>query len=335
MAAYQQAGNPGKVEQMANAILQIDPGNVRALAIATFLQRAAATRGDQAAVGKVRANAEKGLAAVEGWPKPDGMTDEAFGRLRSQMTAIFAGAAGYGALQAKDYASARTYFLKAVEIDPANLQDVYQLAIACLETNPTEVSGFWYVARAVSLAKGRNSAAAEQAIEKYGRARYRKYHGSDKGWDALLASAGGQVAPPAGFTVKARPTDCEMAVQAVEEHDPATLSVADWEFVLSHRDCSAAAGKAAQKVWQAIQKMEKEGTTRLKLPVKVISATRGRILAAVTAENRQGNRADLDVTLAQPVAAPPAAGAEITVVGLMIGYTPEPFSFTMTQGEVQ
>ncbi|HEY6873017.1 MAG TPA: hypothetical protein VI298_09870 [Geobacteraceae bacterium] len=335
MAAYQQAGNQAKVEQMASAVLQIDPDNVRALAISVYLQRFKATGGDREAAEKVRANGEKGLAAVQSWPKPEEMTDEAFARLRKQMTGIFAGAAGFGALQAKDYAVARNYFLQSLEIDPANLQDVYQLAVADLEMTPLEASGFWYIARAINLAKAQNNSAGAQSIEKYGKAKYKKYHGSEQGWDTVLASAETGVSPRAGFTVKAAPTECEIAVQAVEENDPATLSFSDWEFVLAHRDCSAEAGKAAQKVWQAIQDKQKQGAARLQIPVKVISATRERILAAITDENRQNNMVDLEITMEKPVRVPPVAGSEINVIGVLTGYTPTPFAFTMTRGEVR
>ena len=130
MAAYQQSGNQAKVEHLANLILQHDPGKVRALAIAVYFQRIRATQGDPEAVKKLRVNGEKGLGAVRNWSRPDGVTDEDFGRLRKQMTAIFAGAAGFAALQNKDYATARGYYEKSIEMDPSNLQDVYQLAIA-------------------------------------------------------------------------------------------------------------------------------------------------------------------------------------------------------------
>src|SRR4029077_15399753 len=39
MGAYQQAGNQQKVEQLARTILQVEPNNVRALAIVVFLER--------------------------------------------------------------------------------------------------------------------------------------------------------------------------------------------------------------------------------------------------------------------------------------------------------
>src|SRR5258708_32936545 len=46
MAAYQQAGNVANVTGTANRILKLDPGDVRAPAIVTFLYRALAAQAD-------------------------------------------------------------------------------------------------------------------------------------------------------------------------------------------------------------------------------------------------------------------------------------------------
>jgi tetratricopeptide (TPR) repeat protein len=335
MAAYQQSGNQAKVEQMANVILQNDPDHVRALAVVTYIQRFKATQGDYEALKKVRANGEKGLDAVKKWPKPEGISDADFEKLRNQMTEIFSGAVAFGALQVKDYARASKYYLQSVRIDPTNLQDVYQLGIAYLEMNPINIAGFWYIAKAISLTQAQNNGAAAQSIGQYGKAKYKKYHGSEQGWDEMLASVAKQVSPPVGFTVKAAPTECEIAVQAVEQNDPSTLSFSDWEFILAHRDCSAEAGKAAQTVWQAIQDKQKQGAAKLQIPVKVISATREHISAAITDENRENNKVDLEIIMEKPIPEAPAPGSEIKIIGVLVGYTPKPFTFKMTQGEVR
>src|SRR5436305_6032371 len=70
MAAYQQAGNQGKVEETAKRLLQFDPNNIRALAIVTFIDRAKATNGDQAALRSVCDESQRGLQALPSWQKP-------------------------------------------------------------------------------------------------------------------------------------------------------------------------------------------------------------------------------------------------------------------------
>ena len=112
-------------------------------------------------------------------------------------------------------------------------------------------------------------------IDRYVRSRYRIYRGSEQGWNELLARVvAGERAPPAGF-VKSIPhalTPPEAALQVVDDHDPASLSFADWALVLRHRDATPANKTAAEKVWKVITDKQQGGGTRLKIPVKVISA---------------------------------------------------------------
>lgn len=332
MAAYQQAGNVTKLTSTANHLLELDPANVRALAIVTFLNRSLASQGDAKAASDVRVEADKGLKALPGWQKPEGVSDADFEKLRKQMAAIFHGAAGFAALQAKDYPAARDHYLQSIENDLNNLQDVYQLAVAELEMKPADPNGFWYVAKAFQLAH--DNAAAQKSIEAYGKAKYRRYHGGEDGWDELVAAVANQSARPADFLIKPAPTAAEIAVKAVQDNAPGDLSFGDWEFVLNLRDASPANKEAAEKVMQAILEKEKQGTVKMRTPVKVISASGNTLQVAITDENQQANRADMQVTLTKPTLHPATAGAMIEVVGVITDYVLNPFAFRMTQAEV-
>jgi hypothetical protein len=332
LAAYQQAANVAKLTSTANRILELDPGNVRALAIVTFLNRSLASQGDAKAAADARADAEKGLKALPAWQKPDGVSDADFDKLRKQMAAIFHGAAGFAALQAKDYPAARDHYLQSIENDPNSLQDVYQLAVAELEMKPADPNGLWYVAKAFQLAQG--NAAAQKSIADYGKAKYRRYHGSEDGWDQLVAATANQPVRPADFSIKPAPTAAEIAVKAVQDNAPGDLSFSDYEFVLSLRDASPANKEAADKVMQAILDKEKQGAAKLRMSVKVISATQGTVQAAITDENQQANKADLQVTMTKPMLHPPTAGATVDVIGVITEYVPSPFTFIMKDGEI-
>ncbi len=335
MAAYQAANNQQKVAEIATKILQINPTAVRPLAIVTFIERSNAKTPQDFA--KVRQDGEKGLAALATWTKPPELSEAEFAKLKDQMTAIFAGAAGFGALQAKDYAAARDFYLKSVKIDPNNLQDVYQLAVADLEMSPIDKTGFWYLAKAYSLAQG--NAAGQKSIGDYGKAKYRKYHGNYDGWDQFLASVATQSAPPAEIPIAAAPSPQELACKAVQDNDPATLSFSDWEYVLQYRDAGPQCNKdAADKVWQAIQAKQKDASgneLKIKLPgVKVVAATSDSVDVALTDDNQQANKADLHLVLEKPLARPPAPGSSVDIIGVFASYTPQPFMFTMEKGEL-
>jgi hypothetical protein len=262
------------------------------------------------------------------------MTDAEFKTMRDQVAKIFYGAAGFAALQSKDFGQARNYYLKAVEIDPTELQDVYQLSVAELQMSPIDVNGFWYLAKAYHLSTG--NSAAQQSVAQYGKAKYHKFHGGDDGWDQILASGEKETAPPKDFgsRIKPAPSAEEIAVKAVQENDPGTLSFSNWEFVLQFRDASPQNKAAADKVWQTIQEKEKSGAAKIRMDVKVITAAKSEIQAAITDENQQANKVDLRISLENPLASPPAAGTMVTVTGVITDYKPSPFLFVMSKADI-
>ncbi len=338
MAAYQQGGNAAKVEAIANRLLQLDPSNVRALAIVVALKRAKVTvTGDVSLAQEAATLARSGITLLPGWSRPEGITEPDFDKLRNQMVVIFNGAAGFGALQSKDYAAARKYYVQSIQLDPGNLQDVYQLSIALLEANPIDLNGFWYAAKAVNLAAAQNNQAGAQSINNYASAKYRGYHGSAEGWSQLVQSAAGQNAPPApeilAKMIPPKPTLCDIAAEAVATHDIVDLSVSDYVFILAQRDAAPKCRAAADKVWQAIQDKQKGGA-KLKLPAKVITASQDAMDLALADDNQTANQVDLHVIMEKPMLRPPSPGSKIDIIGVLTGYTANPFLFTMEKGEL-
>jgi tetratricopeptide (TPR) repeat protein len=336
LSAYQLAGNQAKIEETARRILQLTPNDLHALAIVVALDRIKATNGDAPALKEMCTDSQTGVQALPGWQKPGEMADADFQKLRTQMTNIFNGAAGFCALQSKNYAQARDFYTKAFEIEPNNLQDVYQLAVAYLEMNPIDLNGLWYCSKAMQLAQGMNNAQAVNGMQAYCKSKYKKFHGGDDGWEQVVSSAAPQKTLPGDFaqTIKPAPTPCDLAVQVVQQNDPGSLSFGDKEFILSKAACSPANKDAADKVWKNIQDTEKGGEARLKIPVKVISTTKDSIEAALSEDNQTANKVDLHVTMEKPMLHPPAAGTMTDIIGVITNYTPDPFLFTMEHGEL-
>jgi tetratricopeptide (TPR) repeat protein len=328
-ALYQQ-----KVEQVARQILTIDPNHVRALAIVVYIERGQIK--DPASGAKARADAERGLQELQNW-KPTDVSGAEMEKLRNQMTGIFAGTAAFGALQQKDYANAQKFYEQALKVDPNDLGNNYQIAIALLESNPSNPLGFWYGAKALSIAQKQNPQAF-QAWSPYFLSRYKKYHGNTDDWNQRMATAATETAPPPNFVagIPLAPTPCDLAAQAVQQNDPSQLSFSDYELVLSCRDKTPANKDAAEKVWAFIQSKEKNGEAKLKMPgVKVIAVPDPSTLeVALSEDNQTANKADMRVTMEKPMTKPPAPGASVDVIGVISEYVPDPFMFTMIKGEV-
>ena len=335
MGAYQEAGNAlPKVEQLARQLLQLQPNNVKALAIIVFIERGQIK--DAASGKKAREDAEKGLQELPNWKAPADMSAAEAEKLKNQMAGIFAGTAAFGALQQQDYPAAAKFYEQALKIDPSDLANNYQMSIALLQSNPMNPVGFWYGAKALSLAQSANPQAF-QAWSPYFQSKYKKYHGSTDDWAQRVSTAATQTAPPAGFveSIPLAPTPCDLAAQATQQNTADQLSFSDWELVLSCRDKTPANKAGAEKLWQEIQAKEKNGEAKLKIPVKVIAVPDANSLeVALSEDNQKDNKTDMKVAMEKPMTKPPAPGATIDVIGVISEYAPDPFMFTMTKGEL-
>lgn len=201
MAAYQAAGDRGKVVEIGERLLKSDPDNMQALAILAYIKM---NQDSPAAAAAGKAYAERGLKLLPRWRAVPGMPAAQFTAMRAQTAAIFYGAVGVAELFAKNYSAARAALLKAEPAGVNGFADPYRLAVAELEPTPLDPKGFWYIARSIALAR-RQDPAVVSKIEAYGKAKYARYHGSDAGWDDIVAAAAKEKSPPHGFTVPAAP----------------------------------------------------------------------------------------------------------------------------------
>jgi len=321
MAAYEKTGNAAKTAESASRLLQVNPNNIRALALLAYTRRAAAEAGQnpQQNIAEARQFGERGLQALQTAVKPEGMADADWQKFKQQVAMIFNGAIGFAALQTKDYATAQRYLQATVQADPNNIRNVYPLALAYLEVEPMNPIGLWYVARAVHLSQN------NPQILKYGQFKYTKYHGSQEGWDQLLVQARATPLLPAGFTVAPAPSPAEQARILAESKDPKKMDFGEWQLILTEAEPSV-----AQRVWNGIKDMT------VPFAAKVISANRTTLLLAATYDAIQKNVADVQVTMAAPLTANlvPKAGSEIQVQAKPEDYDNKPFLMKMTEGQL-
>jgi tetratricopeptide (TPR) repeat protein len=317
MRTYQQAGNQAKVIDTANRLLAANPNNVTALVLLAYSERAAQKWAD------AKQHAERGLQALSSMTKPDGVSDADFQKQKTQFGIVLDSVAGFAALQLKDNATAEKDLRAAVEADPSNVENVYPLALACLTATPEDdVNGLFFIARAINLVK---DPAGKAQITKFGHSKYVKYHGSEEGWNELVALTATTPLPPPGFTIKAYvpPTPAEQAADLVKTKAPKDMSFAEWELVLS-----AGAPADAEKVWSAIKgvPLQMEGT--------VMKAAPTELQIAASQDDIDAKRADIVVTMGGTIPAKmmPQEGSTLDFEGTPVSYTPSPFVMTMEKG---
>jgi tetratricopeptide (TPR) repeat protein len=318
MGTYQQAANQAKVIDTANRLLAVNPDNARALVLLAYNERAAQKWAD------AKQHAERGLQALSKMTKADGVSDADFAKQKTQLAALLNSVAGFSALQLKDYPSAQKYLRAAVEADPNNVENVYPLALAYLSATPSDdVNGLFFIARAANLVadpKGKDS------IIKFGHSKYVKYHGSDQGWEDLLAQAKTTPVPPAGYTIKqyVPPTPQEQAADLVKTKKPEEMSFAEWELVLSE-----GTAEDQDKVWTSLK-----GKNLQMAEVQVITASPTKLELAASVDDIDQKRADIELSFpsAIPARSLPKEGDKINFEGTPVSYAPKPFVMVMEKG---
>jgi hypothetical protein len=330
MLAY--AGfDPAKTLDAADRLLQVDPNNLRALTFAVYFRQQAGDQATdpaakQAAYDKAAEFARKGLTVT----KPAEMSDADFNTLKSAATPVFFRAIAAAALGHKDAPTAIDALKKSLtsvpEADTAKpgplLQDTFTLGSAFYQSTPPDFANCaWFAARAAGLAPEPYKTQM-MPLAKYC---YKKFHGADDGFDALLAAATAHLMQPADFVIKPAPSPADIVKQVIASTpDLATLAVSDKSFILQNGSPEDAA-----KVWDTIK-----GKTVQFPDTTVISVTDTALLVAVSDDAVQSKTADFTFQLAAPLKTPPAVGSKVTVTGTYASFTPNPLMITMSDGAV-
>jgi tetratricopeptide (TPR) repeat protein len=330
MGAYQQTSNQAKTLDTAQKVLAANPCNIRALALNAYTKQAMATAGQNAAANfaDAGANGEKGLQCLQTATKPQGTPDADWEKLKTQTAAIFNGAAGLAGFQAKDYGKAEKYLRAAVETDPANLLNVYDLALAYLAAGPTEddVNGIFFIARASNLAQG----AGKDQIAKFGKSKYTKFHGGDDGWSDVLAKTAATTLPPADFTIKkyVPPTPAEQSAVLVKTKKVEEMSFAEWQMVLSE-----GTPEDAEKVWSALKGKPLQMQAHI-ISIDSSGKTTTKLQLAGSQDDIDAKRADIDLTMSAviPAKSMPKEDSDFQFQGTPVSYVAKPFVMTMDDG---
>jgi hypothetical protein len=322
MAAYQASGNTAKTVDAAQRILQADNCNVRALALLAYLTRSSAEAGQNTQQNAQQAgeNGRRGLQCLATAKPAEGQSAADFDKFKNQLQEIFAGSAGFSALQTKDYPAAQQALSQAVQANPTNLRNVYPLAVAYLEQKPPNPVGLYYAASAVNLAAA--DPQAQKQINQYAHAKYVRYHGGEDGYPELLAQAKQSPLPPQGFTVAPAPSPAEQAAKMLQTTALKDMGFADFQFILTSGN-----QQAADQLWAQIKDKP------IQLEAKLITATPSKLTIAGSADDIDANKADIELTMATPVAkGMPAAGTMIQFQGVPVTYDPNPFMMHMEKG---
>jgi hypothetical protein len=349
MGAYSSIPDPAKTLDAADRLLQVDPNNLRAYVLEVYFRRSAAEQttvatDKQAGLDKAADYAQKGLAAT----KPADTSDADFTKLKASAYPLFYSAIAIAALNKKDAATAIDNYKKELAIVPPEqtqtpglvLQDIYYLSIAYLQSTPPDLPNCAFYAARVAAYAPDNLKAQYEPTAKYC---YKKYHGADDGYDAVLAAAKANLNPPADFKIKPAPSPADIVANVIATTpDLKTLAVSDKEFILANGKPEDAA-----KVWDTVK-----GTSTQFPDVLVIESSPTVLKVAVSEDAVQSKTADFTFNmapldegktpaqqaaakkLAADIATATAVGQKVTLTGTYASYAPSPIMITMSDGAV-
>jgi hypothetical protein len=343
--------DPVKSLDAADRLLQVDPNNPLGLFFETYFRLASADpitdpAAKQAALDKAADYAQKGLAA----PKPAEMSAADFTTLQGQIKPVFYRAIATAALNKKDGATAVTNFKQELAGAPAAettkpgplLQDTYTLGMAYYQSTPPDyVNCTWYASRAAAFAPE----PYKTQMMPLAKFCYKKYHGADDGFDAVLAASQKSLDPPADFKIKPAPSPADIVANVIATTpDLATLAISDKEFILANGKPEDTA-----KVWDTMKGKSNQFPDAL-----VIESSPTVLKVAISEDAVQSKTADFTFNMKAPdtdkkltpaqaaaakktadeVAAATAVGSKVTLTGTYASYTPSPIMITMSDGEV-
>ena len=318
LKAYQQLNNTAQIKAVAKRLLEGSPNNLTALALLSYLARSQAQAGGADAAASLQEAGQlgaRGLQALEHASKPEGYSDQQWNTMKNSFRVIFLGSVGHAALQAKDYAAAQKSLKEVVALQPTDVNSIYLLARAYLEPKPPAVEGLFWIAKAAG--------SAPQLLP-YAKNQYARYHGSEEGFEELLATAKSAPAIPEGFTVAPAPSPADMAAAMLKNATPEKLSFAEWQFILTN-----GSKDSTEAVWNTIKGKQ------VQLVAVVIEPSATSLKLAGSVDDIEAKKSDLTLLLREPLAPAriPKAGTELTIQGAPSDYSATADSFNMVFGE--
>jgi hypothetical protein len=330
-SAFDQA----KTVDAAQRLLQLEPNNLKAMFLISFIDKQQASANPAQAAQLLddgAAMATKGLADT----KPAEVKDEDWTKQKAATDPIFYSILSNDALYSKkDLPGAVAAFRTELEYLAKNNPDATKVAPGLNDTMllgqtytqltpPDMVNGVWFLARAESFAP----ANYKPVIDKQARYWYKRYHGKEDGFDAVLAAAATSIFPPPDFKIAPAPTPKDIADGVVASTpDLTTLALADKEYILAN-----ASKENAEKLWALLKDQVSQ------VPGTVLVATASQIQLAVTDDAKTDKKPDFTVNMKTPLADKdiPAVGSDITnLIGTYDSYTQSPAQIILRDGEIQ
>lgn len=226
---------------------------------------------------------------------------------------------GMQAAAKKDCPAAEVAWVKALGDYPDNSAISYQLAQAYnCEQKPFQA--LYEYARAAAVDPSLNKTADAAKVSTFVKNTYTKLHGSDDGYDALLAQAKSSPLPPADFKIV---TADEIAAAAAEKFAKDNPELATWKNI---KDNLVAQGAPFFENMKGAELPQLLGVIADAKP-----ACRSKSLTVyVPSPDNTAKTPEITIKFETALSGKPEVGSQIKFVGVGDGFTASPFMLTLS-----
>jgi hypothetical protein len=290
--AYMASNELDGVLSAASRLLQIDPGNMKAILYSVNIKKQQCGKTSEAQTcDDAAALALKGLQAT----KPAATADADWQKTTHVAFPLFHSTLALDdAVSKKDWKAAQDEYTAELKLyddnesKSAGLSDTLLLAQAYSQPGSTQdlKQACWFYARVWDFAPDKFKAQIEPKLEYW----YKKYHGGLDGLDAVKQAAQATTFPPGTFNISLAKSPAEQIHDLLASTDPNTLALADKETVLA-----MGSKEDADKLWALVQGKETQ------VPGIVIAVTADQVQVAVTQDAKDAKVADFIVNLKKPL----------------------------------
>jgi len=258
---------------------------------------------------------------------PPGVAADQWAKLKPQVEVMAHKNLGFISMQRKNWDPAEAELQKALALTPNDATVDYQMGTAIASEKKVDripVALFYFARAATYSGEGELPAAGKQSAMTYVQKQYKNFHGSDEGFNDLVAAAKANPMPPAGFSIE-NASDIEKKKFANEEEynkaHPSEFLWANLKMALT-----AADGEAYWNMLKGSMVPTLKGRV-----IKLDPATKPKTIT-LAMEDKTNNTVTADATLKfeMPLAGKVDEGTELTFEGVADSYTANPFMIVFT-----
>jgi tetratricopeptide (TPR) repeat protein len=314
--------------ETAKQILAADPKNFTALYYTMlFTQTLYAQNQSPDVLDQGEKAAQAILAGID--TPPAGVTFDQWAKLRPDIVQLAHVNLGFIAMQRKNWDAAEAEFQKVLMSNPNNAQVDYWMGTVIASEKKLDKlpAAMFYFARAATYqGQGALTPEAQKTALTYVQKQYKNFHGSDEGFNDLLAAAKASATPPAGFTIKNANEIAQAEAANEEEYNKTHPSEALWASLKM-----ALMGPDGEMYFNANMKGTsiptplKGRVVKLEPPVKPKT-----ILLAMEDKTNNTTVADATLKFEMPLPGKVDVGTELSFEGVAESYTANPFMVVFT-----